>query len=52
VQRLNLKYDEPLSHFAFSFNLRHYIMVARREEWGSFIGEAQRLDTSAMAGGH
>jgi len=24
VQRLKLQYDEPLSHFAFTFNLRRY----------------------------
>ena len=26
AQRLNLKYDEPLSSFAFKFNLRRYGM--------------------------
>ena len=25
-QRLKLKYDEPLSSFAFNFNLRHYVV--------------------------
>ena len=30
VQRFNLKYDEPLSDFAFKFNLRRYIMVYPR----------------------
>ena len=27
IQRLKLKYDEPLSSFAFKFNLRHYTEV-------------------------
>jgi hypothetical protein len=28
LQRLKLKYDEPLSNFVFKFNLRRYNMVA------------------------
>ena len=27
IKLLNLKYDKPLSHFAFKFNLRRYIEV-------------------------
>ena len=30
-QRLKLKCDEPLSDFAFSFNLRHYSEAAAKE---------------------
>ena len=29
VQRLKLKYDEPLSSFAFEINLRRYSKVGR-----------------------
>jgi len=28
TKRLKLKYDEPLSNFAFNFNLRHYYAVS------------------------
>jgi hypothetical protein len=31
TKRLILKYDEPLSNFAFKFNLRHYNLVRK---WG------------------
>jgi len=27
AERLKLKYDDPLSHFAFNFNLRRYLVV-------------------------
>ena len=29
TKRLTLKYDEPLSNFAFKFNLRRYTMMVR-----------------------
>jgi hypothetical protein len=30
ISAWKLKYDEPLSNFAFNFNWRHYIEVAAR----------------------
>ena len=33
-QRLRLKCDEPLSSFAFNFNVRHYIVEWFAEEVG------------------
>jgi len=33
-RRLKLKYDEPLSNFAFNFNLRHYIKHRMNERRG------------------
>jgi hypothetical protein len=30
VQRLKLQYDEPLSNFAFNFNLCRYVLVERK----------------------
>jgi len=30
---LKLKYDEPLSNFAYNFNLRRYTTVGRIEMW-------------------
>jgi len=42
---LKLKYDEPLSNFAFSFNLRHYTMACGNEgvvqEAEAFLSETQ-----------
>jgi hypothetical protein len=32
IKRLKLKYDKPLSNFAFKFNLRRYTMVGRAVE--------------------
>jgi len=34
TKRLKLKYDVPLSHFAFKFNLRRYIL---EYYWGEHI---------------
>jgi len=31
TKRLNLKYDEVLSNFAFKFNLRRYMMAAAKQ---------------------
>ena len=38
TQRLNQKFDKPLSSFAFKFNLRHYTMEDLQTfEPGSFV---------------
>ena len=46
-QSLNLKYDGPLSDFAFNCNLRHYSALA---EWSLAPHSAWRLDRGALVG--
>jgi hypothetical protein len=46
TKRLKLKYDGPVSNFAFRFNLRHYIM------FGYFIRKAdKRFSLDRATGG-
>ena len=46
TDRLKLNYDEPLSNFAFNFNLRHYFMGTgiALNACGSFYGTTQCAD--------
>jgi len=37
TERLKLKHDEPLSNFAFKFNLRRYSMELWREDTLNFF---------------
>jgi len=44
-QRLNVKYDEPVSNFAFNFNLRHYSEAAGKGNGNGGAGTKRARDT-------
>jgi len=38
TERLKPNYDEPLSNFAFNFNLRRYSMASKEPHWQGGAG--------------
>jgi len=51
IKLLKLKYDNPLSNFAFEFNLRRYIkraLITSWRNWRDTIEESQRQSDVAM----
>jgi hypothetical protein len=55
IKLLKLKYDEPLSNFAFKFNLRRYLLAVRTLFFNLVLGRGLhsstfRLNVSTFCG--